>query len=298
MARPPARPLVHDDSGLSDWTVLLILVVVVAVVLGAYYVLFAAPPVPTPKYAGLGDTVYIDYIGYFQNDNLVFDTSLQSVAKDNATYPKASSFSWRATYSSLNFVIGDGSVIKGFDEGVRGLTQGQTTTVVVPQNIGYGPADATKIHTYPLIQTLPVHVTMNQTEFTSYYQEPVVSNTNVSDPIYGWSVQVSILNGFVQLTNSPYPAQVLHPYKAWTAVVLSVDDAANNGTGLITIQNHLDPSDVDKIGGSAPVAGEFYLSAVDLTAGPSGTYTLDFNKQVVGRTLVFQVTLTRLTTIY
>ncbi len=295
MARPPVRPLRQDESGLSDWIVLAILLVVVAIVLGGYFVVFATPSVTPPKYAGLGDTVYIDYIGYFQNDNLVFDTSLHSVAADNATYPKAYSFSWRSSYSSLQFVIGDGSVIKGFDDGVRGLTQGQTTTVVVPQDLGYGPADPSKIVTYHLVQTIPVHRTMNQSAFTSYYQEPAVSNTNVSDPIYGWSVQVSILNGFVQVTNSPYPSEVIHPYKAWSAVVLSVDDSANNGTGLITIQNRLDPNQVDKVGSSAPVGGTFYLSDVDLTAG---TYTLDFNKQVVGRTLVFQVTLARLTTFY
>ncbi|HYM39801.1 MAG TPA: FKBP-type peptidyl-prolyl cis-trans isomerase [Thermoplasmata archaeon] len=290
-----ARPLARDDSGLSDWIILLALVVAVAVVLGAYYVVFTPTPPSPPKLAGLGDTVYIDYIGTFQNDNLVFDTSIQSVAADNASYPKAFSFSWHASYTPLQFTIGDGSVVKGFDEGVRGLAQGQTATVVVPENMGYGPADASKIHTYPLVQTFPVRVTMNQSAFSSYYNQVAVSATNVSDPIYGWSVQVSILNGLVVVTNSPYPSEVLRPYGKWTAVVLSVDDAANNGTGLITMQNKVDPSLVDVIGGTSPLSGTFYLSAVDLSAG---TYTLDFNKQVVGRTLVFQITLTRLSTVY
>ena len=289
------RPVGRDDSALSDWIVLLALVVVVAVVLGAYYVVFTPTPPAPVKRAGPGDTVYIDYIGYFETDNLVFDTSLQSVAADNATYPKAFSFSWRATFSNLQFTVGDGSVIKGFDDGVRGLAVGQSAVVDVPQEIGYGPADASKILTYPLVQTFPVHETMNESAFSSYYGQGAVSNTNVSDPIWGWSVQVSILNGFVNVTNSPYPSEVLHPYGQWSAVVLSVDDSANNGTGLITIQNRLDVSKVDKIGGTNPAGATFYLAAVDLSAG---TYTLDYNKQVVGRTLVFQVTLVRLTTLY
>ncbi len=285
----------RDDSGLSDWIVLLALVVAVAVVLGAYYVLFATTPPAAAKQAGLGDTVYIDYIGTFQNDNLVFDTSIQAVALDNATYPKAFSFTTRSSYSPLQFTIGDGSVVKGFDEGVRGLSVGQTATILVPQDAGYGPADSSKIQTYSLNQTFPVHKTMNASAFNAYYGQAAVSNTNVTDPIWGWSVQVFILNNVISVTNSPYPSELLHPYHAtpadvWTAVVLSVDDSANNGTGLITVQNHLDPSMIDRVGGTFQ-GQTFYLSAVDPTGA---TYTLNYNKQVVGRTLVFQVTLTKL----
>lgn len=288
------RSLARDDSALSDWIVLLALVIAVAVVLGAYYVIFTPTPPAAPQVAQLGDTVFVDYIGYFQTDNLVFDTSIKAVGADNATYPKAYSFSWHSSWTNLQFAIGDGSVVKGFDAGVRGLSTGQTTTIVVPANLGYGAADPSKIHTFSLVQTFPVRVTMNESAFTSYYGEPPVSATNVSDPIWGWSVSVSILNGLVVVLNSPYPSELVRPYGKWSAVVLSVDDGANNGTGVITIQNRLDPTMVDKIGATTSSSGTFYLSAVDPVAG---TYTLDYNKQVVGRTLVFQVTLVRLSSI-
>ena len=287
-----ARPLAREDSAISDWIVLIALAVAVIVGLSAYYVIFTPPPISPPKTAQQGDTVYIDYIGYFSNDNLVFDTSLQSVAKDNVTYPKAYSFAWRSSYTNLQFTIGDGSVVKGFDDGVRGLSVGQTTTVSVPASLGYGPANPALIQPHTLVETVPVHVTMNQSEFTSLYGQSPVSATSVTDPVYGWGATVSMLNDLVVVTNSPSPGQVLRPYHAWTAVVLGINDAANNGTGIITIQNRLDPTLVDKIGGTAPDGKTFYLSAVDLDAG---TYTLDFNKQVVGRTLVFQITLVRLT---
>ncbi len=285
-----ARPLGRDERGISDWYILLALVIAVAVILGAYFVVFAPKASPTPHQAQVGDTVYIDYIGYFPNTDLVFDTSIQAVAQDNATYPKAFSFSPRSSYSQLQFTIGDGSVVKGFDDGVRGLVAGQTTTINVPQSLGYGPADPSKIAVHSMIETVPVRLTYNDTAFVSYYGQQPLSATNVTDPVYGWGATVSDLGGLIQVTNSPYPSEVIHPYKAWNAVVLSVDDAANNGTGLITIQNHLDPSQVDKVGGSAPNSQTFYLSAVDPVAG---TYTLNFNRQVVGRTLVFQVTLVR-----
>lgn len=286
-----ARPLAKDDAGISDWYVILALVIAVVVVVGAYYVVFTPQPIPTTKTAQAGDTVYIDYIGYFANDNLVFDTSLQRVAADNASYPKAFSFAWRSSYQNLQFSIGDGSVIKGFDDGVRGLAVGQSTTVSVPYSEGYGPGNPALIFVHQLVETVPVQQTWNESAFQAYYGESAVSATNVSDPIYGWSVTVSILNGLVTTTNSPFPGEAIQPYHAWGAVVLSIDSTANNGTGAITIQNKLDPTLVDKIGGKTPSGQSFYLSAVDDVAG---TYTLNFNKQVVGRTLVFQVTLVRL----
>ena len=289
------RPLASDRSAISDWIVLLALVVAVVVVLGVYFVVFTPTPPPPVARASLGDQVKVDYIGYFQSDNLVFDTSLQSVASDNVSYPKAYSFAWKSSWTPLQFTIGDGSVVPGFDQGVRGLSVGQTTTIPVPYSEGYGPADPSKVFVHSLVETIPVHVTMNQSAFASYYGQSALSATNVSDPIYGWSVTVSIFSGFVNITNSPYPSEVIHPYRAWTAVVLSVDDTANNGKGLITIQNQLTSEQVDRIGGTAPGGQTFYLSAVDSSAG---TYTLDFNKQIVGRTLVFQVTLVSLSSLF
>jgi FKBP-type peptidyl-prolyl cis-trans isomerase 2 len=286
-----ARPLAQDEAAISDWIILLALVIAVVVALGAYFVAFAPQPIPVPKTAQQGDSVSIDYIGYFPNSDLVFDTSLQSVAQDNSTYPKAYSFTFRSGYSPLQFTIGDGSVVAGFDQGVRGLAVGQTRTISVPPSLGYGAANANQIFEHTLVETVPVRVTMNATEFNSYYGQVAVSGTNVTDPVYGWSAQVSVLGSAVVVTNSPYPSQAIRPYGSWDAVVLGIDDAADNGTGAITIQNHLDSTMVDKIGGKSPAGETFYLSAVDSLAG---TYTLNFNKQVVGLTLVFQVTLVHL----
>ena len=282
-----ARPLARDDTALNDWIVLLALVIAVVVVVGAYYVVFTPTPITPPPTAQQGDTVSINYIGYFANNNLVFDTSLQSAAQDNVTYPKAYSFSWRSSYTPLQFVIGAGTVIPGFSDGVEGLSAGQSTTISIPQDQGYGPANLSLIHVHDLVETIPVHLTMNQSAFSSTYGQVALSATNVTDPVYGWSVTVSVLGNVVEVTNSPYPGEAIRPYGAWNATVLSIDDTANNGTGIITIQNHLDPSMVDVLGGKTPDGQVFYLSTVDLAAG---TYTLNFNKQVVGRTLVFQIT--------
>lgn len=286
-----ARPLAREESALSDWIVLLALVIAVIIVLGVYYVVFTVRPSAPPVRVQQGDQISVDYIGSFQSSGLVFDTSIQSVGADNATYPKAFSFSWKSSWSPLQFTIGDHSVVTGFDQGVRGLSLGQTTTIIVAPALGYGPSTPGAIVLHNIIETVPVRVTMNESAFQKYYGQVALSDTNVTDPVYGWSATVSILNGLVTVTNSPYPSEPIHPYGAWGAVVLSVDDTANNGTGVITVQNHVDPSMVDKVGGKTPDGKTFYLAAVDPSGG---TYTVDFDKQVVGRTLVFQVSLVQI----
>ncbi len=286
-----ARPLAREDSAINDWIVLLVLVVAAVVVLAVYFTVTAPAAIVAPAHANAGDQIEVDYIGYFQSTSLVFDTSNRSVAMDNVTWPKAFSFAWRTSWSTLTFTIGDGSLVTGFDLGVRGMSPGETKTIVVPADEGYGPANPALLYVHNLTETLPVRATMNQTAFAAYYKQPASSGTNVTDPVFGWSVMVAVQGGLVTITNSPYPGEAIRPYNAWDATILSVDDTADNGTGLITIQHHLDPSQVDKLGGTAPAGQIFYLSDVNLSLGK---YTMDFNHQVVGRTLVFQVTLVRI----
>ncbi len=289
-----APTLSRDESAVSGWVLFVVLVIVVAAALGAYYYYTTPGPTEATIYAQQGDSVQIDYVGYFPEDGLVFDTSQRSVAVDNASYPKAFSFAWHSSWTTRPFTVGDGKVVKGFDEGVRGLAEGQSKTIYVPYSLGYGASDPAKIFVHTLVETVPVRVTMNETAFSEYYRTSPVSGSQVTDPIYGWPVLVEDLNGVVTITNSPLPGQTLHPYgvSLWSGTVLSIDDTAASGAGEITIRNVLDPSLVDVLGGTAPNGQRFYLSAVDTSAG---TYTLNFNGQVVGRTLAFDITMVQIT---
>lgn len=78
-----------------------------------------------------GDTVRVDYVGTL-DDGEEFDSS-----KGEGREP-------------LEFVIGDGSMIPGFDAGVRGLSVGQTKTIRIDPKDAYGD----KI----MQQTLPLNV--------------------------------------------------------------------------------------------------------------------------------------------
>jgi peptidylprolyl isomerase len=68
--------------------------------------------------AKAGDRVKIHYTGTLQ-DGTVFDSSLQG--------------------EPLQFTLGSGQVIPGFDEGVLGMALGETRTLHIPADQAYGP---------------------------------------------------------------------------------------------------------------------------------------------------------------
>lgn len=290
------RPLVRDEEGLSTlWSFVGVLILVIAI-LGVYYGYVVPKIAPPPIRSQTGDTVHVDYIGTFATDGLVFDTSLLPIARDNASYPKAFSFSWHSTWSPLSVAIGSGGVVKGFDLGVQGLVEGESKTVVVPPDLGYGPADPAKFVVKSLLEPVPVRVTMNASDFLLAYHVPAVSGTNVTDPFWGWSATVSVADTVVTVTNSPSPGQIVRPYGAWDAKVVSIDDAANGGLGAILVHHLLDSTMVDRVGlkdASGKVV--FTVTSVNLDAG---TYTLNYNDPTKGRVLIFQITMVAISALH
>lgn len=291
-----ARSLVRDEEGLSTlWSFVGVLILVIAI-LGVYYGYVVPKIAPPPIRAQTGDTVHVNYVGTFASDSLVFDTSLRSIAQDNASYPKAFSFSWHSTWSPLSVTIGSGGVVKGFDLGVQGLAEGESKTVIVPPELGYGPADPAKFVVKPLLEPVVVRLTMNATDFLLAYHTPAVSGTNVTDPLWGWSATVSVADTVVTVTNSPVLGQIVRPYHAWNAQVVSIDDAKNAGQGEILVRHQLDRSLVDRVGlRDANGKVVFVVTSVDLNAG---TYTLNYNDPTKGRVLVFQVTMVAISRLY
>ena len=75
-----------------------------------------------------GDLVAVDYLGTFDNGT-AFDTSIEAEAK-KAGLPL------RESYAPLEFTVGAGQMIKGFDSGVLGMKVGEE------KNIHLSPAEA------------------------------------------------------------------------------------------------------------------------------------------------------------
>ncbi len=235
-----------------------------------------------------GDTVDVDYIGLFSNGK-VFDTSIKGVAEDDATYPKAISFERRASYSPFTVQVGADppTVIAGFEEGIVGMRVGQTRSIEVPPEKGYGPSDPELIETRSLAEEVPQFETMDAVEFESRFEADPSAGLVVVDPFWGWNVTVSGLSiNFVTVMHIPDPGMIVKPYDAWEARVEGVDTSANGGLGLVSVRHLLDQSHVDNVG-AEDEDGRFRVIAVNQEAG---TYTVDYNRETVGRTLFFEVT--------
>ncbi len=244
---------------------------------------FAGPD----RFVESGDKVLVNYTGMFE-DGTVFDTSRVEVAEDNALYPKAFSFTGRASYTTLSFTVGNNEVVEGFENGVIGMAVGQTKTVTIPSDKAYGDSDPELIKTFDIIDTIPMYSTeFNTSTFKStYYVEPTVGMT-VTDAVWGWDTSVYFVDenaDEVILKFEPTIGQVLDYVGAWDYEVIGLDSSTNGGE--ITIKHLVTEADANNIYSHNNVA-PFMLSGVDTTAG---TYTLDYNAEVVGKTLVFQIT--------
>jgi len=75
-----------------------------------------------------GDTVKVRYVGKLE-DGMVFDSS--------------------KTGEPLEFTVGSGQLIPGFDQGVMGLKVGDTKTIMIPSDSAYGPVNPEAIFAVP-----------------------------------------------------------------------------------------------------------------------------------------------------
>jgi FKBP-type peptidyl-prolyl cis-trans isomerase 2 len=83
-----------------------------------------------------GDTVKVHYHGRLTNGT-TFDSS--------------------EGRSPLEFEVGSGMVIKGFDEGLLGMTVGQKKTIEIPAEHAYGPKDPEALIEFPS-DRFPEHI--------------------------------------------------------------------------------------------------------------------------------------------
>ncbi len=82
-----------------------------------------------------GDTVLVNYIGRTL-EGKVFDSSIEEEAK------KAGLEQPGRKYEPINVVLGEGQVIRGWDEGLVLLNEGSKAKFIIPSSLGYGSAGA------------------------------------------------------------------------------------------------------------------------------------------------------------
>ncbi|MCK9272412.1 FKBP-type peptidyl-prolyl cis-trans isomerase [Candidatus Gracilibacteria bacterium] len=90
-----------------------------------------------------GNTVKVDYVGRLE-DGTIFDSSIEEFAKKMKNYDPASG----RKYEPLEFQVGAGNMIKGFDTGVVGMKLGEKKTLTIAPADAYG--EKTIIQEVPL----------------------------------------------------------------------------------------------------------------------------------------------------
>lgn len=82
-----------------------------------------------------GSIVYTDYTGSLMESGSVFDTSIESVARDNNIFLEGNK------YVTFSFLVGGGNVITGWDIGFRRLRPGSKAKLIIPSPWGYRNQD-------------------------------------------------------------------------------------------------------------------------------------------------------------
>jgi FKBP-type peptidyl-prolyl cis-trans isomerase 2 len=170
-----------------------------------------------------GDTISVNYTGSLQ-DGKVFDTNIESVAKQHDII--------KPEYVPLKFKVGEPGMIKGFDEGVVGMKVGETKTLTIPPEKGYGPVKPELINTYNIIEnvsarenTFPRVFNISLEQFETEYGP----GHNKSDTIVypGTNINLTILNisSIVSLSyNLKADYQIFSQNSPWNLTVVKINE--------------------------------------------------------------------------
>lgn len=256
-----------------------------------------------------GSTVTLNYIGMFE-DGRVFDTSIYSVAENDALYPKSFSFSMRdpSSYAPFEMTAGlygeSGGTIKGFALGVIGMKLNEKRLVTVAPEDGYA-VNPDMVETIDLVEEIPIMVRVTDSEFYLQFGMSATLMSVVSHYKWGWDVLVVAMeSGYVTYRNMPTVGQVATPYgdpadpdkpMGWECVVESYEPSYDDGTGRIKVRHMISEDDVYDLQGVDSDDKSFVLYEVDTEAGVFKIHKSDpevgYNGEISGRTLIFEITI-------
>jgi FKBP-type peptidyl-prolyl cis-trans isomerase 2 len=251
----------------------------------------------------IGDNVSVDYTGSLNGS--VFDTSVESVAKENNLYVD------NRTYKPILFTVGKGQLITGVEEGIVGMKVGESKTLVIPPEKAYGPKNPQLIQTIPIIQNLPLI-----RNFSKVFAIPVskFNSTFGADHEIGDSIKIPNTNINLMILNMSVASNVLVSYNLsvgsnisadapWNDTVIKIDDRN------ITVKSGAEKGETFRFGGVPWNTTVINVDSENVTLMHSripdtsmqggairvhfnDTYIImDQNNKLVGETLVFNVTI-------
>ena len=199
----------------SEKIAVIALVVIIAGALSAYLLttygadIFTPTSKPDTGAIAIGDCADVNYIGRFADNQTIFDTSFESVARSAGIYDE------NRTYEPLKiFVNPDGnlskpdgytnyssSMIQGFLDGLVGMKKGENKTVIIPPEKAYGIWNETLaedygLSPYPIDSVVNVEWDFERNMFTQYFPEV---NTSVG-VTFDWGATMIGINNTLNAT--------------------------------------------------------------------------------------------------
>lgn len=261
------------------------------------------------KTAKDGDEVKVDYTGYIgiwnettkkYDKGEIFDTSLWDIA-NNTNLTKTKDFEKRKKedYRPLSFTIGSGQMIKGFNDGVKGMKINENKSVVIQPEDGYGGFNWTYVdNTTKLYLEVNVTEVMNKTEFQELVNESANEGIKFTHPNYGWNSTVYKVEGenviiknlpyeddwkyFINETNGQsYNRTIQIKGFEWNSTVISINET------IIKVKH------IPEIGMKVLFKGRNgkVYSINDNKNETNATISIDLNNPLVDKVLIFDITL-------
>lgn len=99
-----------------------------------------------------GDVVLAEFDAWIQDSNELFDTTSESVAKENNIYNE------KATYGAQPLIVGKGRLFEGLDESMLKAEVGKEFEVEIPPEKAAGPRDPKLVELHPVREFLKQEV--------------------------------------------------------------------------------------------------------------------------------------------
>jgi FKBP-type peptidyl-prolyl cis-trans isomerase 2 len=217
-----------------------------------------------------GDIATVNYVGMYPNGT-VFDTSYKDVAEEAGVYNPL------RTYNPITFTIGSGGLLKAFEEAVVGMKIGEEKTITLPPENAYG---------YPskqLIVTEPKRQVSDRIQNVS--RERFVTDIGL-EPEVGLVFNISNETGYVMT----WPMTVVNVTE--DTVYVRHDPAEN--TSFTTV---FGPAQVSATEDELIIYVDANPGQIVTLQGPAlvtvdeENYTVDFNHELAGKTVLFKMKL-------
>lgn len=255
----------------------------------------------------LGNTVQVMYTGKLENGT-VFDTSIAEMAQIAGIHNPL------RTYEPLEFVVGSGQMIPGFDRGVLGMKIGEKKILTLLPRDAYGEYISENVQVIPrteiINRTQEFNKSLQVTEiqFQQLFQDELNIGMEYSSPQSPWKYEVKkIEEGIVFLDIITKKGDILNfPGAPWSSEVIEAGmkiiirhNPRNKqvitiplGNATLEVSSKEIKIKVDPIRG-AILQGPFGQSIVkDFN---STDITLDLNHPLAGKTLIFEIEVINIT---